>query len=196
MADATSPITPARFAAAIRELPVDSLSIKVKELELSILRLEYSNEEMRPFADGTAEGLTGPDDVCIEAIQENGVVIQRQRERIALVRTEVEARGLNWAEFESSRKTAEARLQEMSEEQIRSGDTAGEARVQEMLKEQTRNGDTGQSSPWTDGTFQTGTISHGMVHMDSQSAETLRNLVNGSTREGESPAAADNGLHL
>lgn len=184
MADATSPITPARFAAAIRELPVDSLSIKVKELELSIVRLEYSNEEMRPFAEGTAEGLTGPDEVCIEAIQENGVVIERQRERIDLVRREVEARGLSWAEFETSRKTAEARVQETEEEeQTRNGDTARQAGA-------------GESSPWTDGTFQTGRISHGVVHMDTQSAEASRTLVNGSTREVESTTAADDGLHL
>ncbi|AEO54123.1 hypothetical protein MYCTH_2296297 [Thermothelomyces thermophilus ATCC 42464] len=108
------PITPERFAAALKDLPLSSLHLKVHELRNSIAHLDYSNEQLRPFAEGIAPmattddpgtpavGTRGvPDQDCVDAIRENEVVIERMQERIRLVRAEVESRGLNWDEFQS-----------------------------------------------------------------------------------------------
>ncbi|SPQ18847.1 34627e8b-f2c2-4524-abe1-f4479ed8da0a [Thermothielavioides terrestris] len=48
------PITPARFAAALKDLPLSSLHLKLLELRNSIAHLDYSNEQLRPYAEGTA----------------------------------------------------------------------------------------------------------------------------------------------
>jgi len=48
----TTPITPARFAAALKELSAENLALKVFELRNSIAHLDYSNAELRPYAEG------------------------------------------------------------------------------------------------------------------------------------------------
>ncbi|KAH6619806.1 hypothetical protein B0J18DRAFT_435032 [Chaetomium sp. MPI-SDFR-AT-0129] len=118
----TLPISPSRFAAALEELPVSTLHLKVLELRNSIAHLDYSNEQLRPFAEGTASTSSSqpqpqsqqtsqsqtqstsetatqtqtpafePDQDCLEAIRENEQVIERMQERIRLVRAEVEGR--------------------------------------------------------------------------------------------------------
>ena len=52
MSSETQPISPARFAAALKDLPASSLALKVLELRNSIAHLDYSNAELKPFADG------------------------------------------------------------------------------------------------------------------------------------------------
>src|SRR5205814_2113918 len=98
MSSMTTPITPQRFAAALTDLPLSSLYLKAAELRNSIAHLDYSNEQLRPFADGSEPSLGGtPDPECADAIRENEAVIARMEERIRLVRREVEeVRGLPW----------------------------------------------------------------------------------------------------
>ena len=91
MSSATQPISPGRFAAALPDLPLSSLHAKAAELQNSIAHLLRSNAQLAPFAaDGDAD--------CAEAIHENSVVVERQRERIELLRREVTGRGFRWAD--------------------------------------------------------------------------------------------------
>ncbi|KAL1844664.1 hypothetical protein VTK73DRAFT_2073 [Phialemonium thermophilum] len=107
MSSESVPITAARFAEAIKDLPLSSLVLKVRELRHNIAHLVYSNEQLQPFAEGTQAALGAsttteapqPDQDCIDAIRENEVVIGRMQERIRLVQMEVESRGVSWAEF-------------------------------------------------------------------------------------------------
>jgi hypothetical protein len=103
MSSATTPISPARFAAALKDLPLSTLHLKAAELRNSIAHLDYSNEQLKPFAEGTNEGNNNgqPDQDCIDAIKENEVVIARMMERIELLKQEVEGRGSSWLEFQS-----------------------------------------------------------------------------------------------
>ncbi|CZT25311.1 uncharacterized protein RCC_11039 [Ramularia collo-cygni] len=87
MSSSSAPISPAAFAAAIHDLPVDALYTKAAELLNQMQHLRDSNAQMQEFAD---------DEVCREAVTENEVVIRRIRERVNLCKTEVEGRGLRW----------------------------------------------------------------------------------------------------
>ncbi|MCJ1287860.1 hypothetical protein MMC26_007212 [Xylographa opegraphella] len=89
MSSHAPPITPARFAAALPDLPLSSLHAKAAELRNSITHLQASNDQLKPFAD---EG----DADCAEAIRENEDVMKRMRERIVLLQAEVEGRGFLW----------------------------------------------------------------------------------------------------
>ena len=91
MSSAAPPITPARFAAALPDLPLSSLHAKAAELRNSIAHLEASNDQLQPFA---GEG----DRDCAEAIRENREVMGRMKERIELLRVEVVRRGYLWTE--------------------------------------------------------------------------------------------------
>lgn len=181
----TRPIAASQFAAALKDLSVGMLHLKVLEIRNSIAHLQYSNDQLRPFAEGisapvnstdptstTAPAVNEPDQDCVEAIAENEQVIERMAERIALVRVEVEDRGLSWTEFESTapeaaqakhdREDAGADHREPMQQPVMNGETAGEGT---------------RLSAWTDGTFQTGTIRNGQVQMDSvpgQSTESSR----------------------
>ncbi|KAJ4163497.1 hypothetical protein LMH87_005220 [Akanthomyces muscarius] len=117
----TTPISPARFAAALKDLSVAMLHLKVLEIRNSIAHLQYSNDQLRPFADGTATAASSgaaaaaaaaspgePDQDCVDAIRENEQVVERMAERIALVRLEVEERGVSWDEFTSKEETEAA----------------------------------------------------------------------------------------
>jgi hypothetical protein len=151
------PISPARFAEAIKDLPLSSLHLKVLELRNSIAHLDYSNEQLRPFAEGREAiggggGAGQPDQDCAEAIAENEAVISRMQERIRLVRVEVEGRGVGWEEFQS-KEEAEAEA-EARQQGLVNGETNGHASDDEH-------------SAWADGTFQTGTIRNGEIHMDA-----------------------------
>ncbi|KAH7328969.1 hypothetical protein B0I35DRAFT_31998 [Stachybotrys elegans] len=190
----TTPITAGRFAAALKDLSVEMLHLKVLEIRNSIAHLQFSNDQLRPFADGsaTAQGAatTGPDPDCVEAIRENEQVIDRMAERVALIRLELEDRGVSWDEF-------------MSKEEVEEAKRGGAPAVN------------GASSPsdaepahaaWSDGTFQTGVIRDGEVHMDQQpgrpsggtlSDEELRRQMEarfGNLEDGDGDS--DGGMHL
>ncbi|KAK8078856.1 hypothetical protein PG994_002663 [Apiospora phragmitis] len=74
------------------------LALKVLEMRNQIAHLDYSNAEMKPFADGVDSA--EPDQICVEGIRENEEVILKVQQRIELVRQEVERRGMNWREFD------------------------------------------------------------------------------------------------
>ena len=93
MSSSATPISPARFAAALSSLPLPNLHLKAAELNNSIAHLEYSNLQLQPLAE---EG----DRDCKEAVEENGGTIARMKERIELLKTEVEGRGFRWGEGE------------------------------------------------------------------------------------------------
>ncbi|TKA56752.1 hypothetical protein B0A49_09498 [Cryomyces minteri] len=97
MSATTTPISAAAFALAIADLPLSNLHFKAAEIRNSIAHLDYSNEQLQPFAD---EG----DSDCADAIRENETVIARMQERIALLRREVEGRGMRWADAETEGK--------------------------------------------------------------------------------------------
>ncbi|XWW92332.1 hypothetical protein V2A60_000255 [Cordyceps javanica] len=243
----TTPITPARFAAALKDLSVPMLHLKVLEIRNAIAHLQYSNDQLRPFAAGTAVAssvavaaaadhhrpassssssssspLPGePDQDCVDAIRENEHVIARMEERIALVRIEVEERGVAWDEFASKEGTEAgvARGREEEEEQQQQQTRrrqrqqqegeGGEGEEEEItgVAAQVNGATAAAASPWTDGTFQTGTIRNGEVRMDAQPGVRL----NGGSLSDEQLRAAmeermrqmtttedddDDGMHL
>ncbi|KAF7912584.1 uncharacterized protein EAF01_001605 [Botrytis porri] len=153
------PISPAAFAEALKDLPMSTLHLKAAELRNSIAHLDYSNEELKPFAEGRApECVDGkPDEDCIDAIRENEIVIARMETRISLLRTEIEARGGVWGEHEAG-------AEPKPEEDVSSPAPAtnGTATANEGSR----------SNPWADGTFTTGRILGGEVVMDSTPAAT------------------------
>lgn len=87
----SQPITPARFAAALKDLSVESLHSKAAEIRNSMAHLKSSNEQLREFA---MEG----DKDCYEAMIENEEVIERMEHRVEMLKAEVEGRGLRWIE--------------------------------------------------------------------------------------------------
>ncbi|KAI9752455.1 MAG: hypothetical protein M1815_000475 [Lichina confinis] len=90
MSASAAPVPTAVFALAIKDLPVGNLYGKAAELDNSILHLRDSIEQLRPFVE---EG----DADCQEAVAENNEVIERMLQRLELLKTEVEGRGLSWA---------------------------------------------------------------------------------------------------
>jgi hypothetical protein len=59
MSSEVTPISPARFAEALKDLPLSTLHLKAAELRNSIAHLDYSNEQLKPFAEGREAGQTG-----------------------------------------------------------------------------------------------------------------------------------------
>lgn len=218
----TTPISAARFAAALPSLSLPLLALKVLEIRNSIAHLQYSNDQLRPFAAADDEE-GGADPVCVDAIRENEAVIERMAERIALIRIEVEdVRGVSWQDFEDkaqmeTRAREEGRLASgQQQQQQREQEEAQGRRHQQQEEEGEVTGIAAQvngveSSPWTDGTFQTGTLRNGEVHMDavpgargangggaggSVSDEQLRAAMEERMRQMTTDEDEDGGLHL
>lgn len=126
---------------------MSSLHLKAAEIRNSIAHLDYSNEELAPFA---AEN----DQDCIEAIRENEGVIARMQERLELLKAEVERRGGVWTEFMTKEEVE--RMVNGTTEDGAEGLNGGGRDV---------NGDR-EHEAWTDGTFTTGRISGGEVFTD------------------------------
>ncbi|KAH7162997.1 hypothetical protein B0J13DRAFT_537511 [Dactylonectria estremocensis] len=160
----TTPISPARFAAALKDLSVGMLHLKVLEIRNSIAHLQYSNDQLKPFAEGSETaadaGGSGPDQDCVDAIRENELVIDRMAERVAIIRAEVEERGLGWNEFQS-RDEAGSKTEDEPE------NINGTAAAPSTLT----SAPGAAGNPWTDGTFQVGTIRNGEIHMDAQPSQ-------------------------
>ncbi|KAI1272713.1 hypothetical protein F5Y07DRAFT_284916 [Xylaria sp. FL0933] len=206
MSSETQPISPARFAEALKDLPASSLALKVLELRNSIAHLDYSNAELKPFADGTMPtldqrgGSAGePDQDCRDAIAENEAVIARMQERIALIRAEVEGRGLDWQEFQGTASTASTVDNEDTPQNTENGtsaqsetDAAAPATsgaVNGHGHSQSQSTTESRHEAWRDGTFQTGTI--------RSDDELLRELLNRVPPENEDQNGdADGGMHL
>jgi hypothetical protein len=94
MSHETHPISPARFASALEDLPLGNLYSKAFEIRNSIAHLQRSNEELQAYSDSQRGG----DADCLEAVRENEAVVERMRERVGLVKREVERRGGRWHE--------------------------------------------------------------------------------------------------
>lgn len=96
MSAESQPITPARFAEAIKDLPLSNLHAKAAELRNSIAHLKSSNAELEKY-------YTESGDVdCATYIAENEVVVEKFEERITLLKAEVEGRGMMWVEEEKN----------------------------------------------------------------------------------------------
>jgi hypothetical protein len=97
------PIDAEQFALAIQDLPVENLYSKANEINNSITHLEGSNRQLQEYSDSIRADATLPEDTreegdkdCLEAIQENLIVINRQKDRVELLKREVERRGGRW----------------------------------------------------------------------------------------------------
>jgi hypothetical protein len=198
------PIPPARFAAALKDLPLSTLHLKAAELRNSIAHLDYSNEQLKPFADGTENG--EPDQDCVDAIRENEIVIERMQERIRLLREEVEGRGSSWMEFRSAEEIAEDGVDgKMDVNEDPSGLVNGTGHAADGEGD-LRMGEEGRSEAWRDGTFQTGRIFNGEVRMDSNAGtngtggrlddETLRRAMEERMRALGEESDEEDGMHL
>jgi hypothetical protein len=94
MSHEARPISPTRFASALEDLPLANLYSKALEIRNSIAHLQRSNEELQEYSDSQPGG----DEDCLEAVRENEIVIGRMKERVELVKREVERRGGRWHE--------------------------------------------------------------------------------------------------
>lgn len=182
------------------------LHLKVLEIRNSIAHLQYSNDQLKPFAEGTSVALGGdstsstsaePDQDCIDAIKENELVIDRMAERLAIVRVEVEDRGISWTEFQSQDEVSAATSTDAGVEGIE------EAAINGLVNGELAAGQPGETrhSAWTDGTFQTGTISNGQVRFDTQPTEQTTPAGDDaaqSTTQGQEGQdnTEEDGLHL
>ncbi|TLD34357.1 hypothetical protein E2P81_ATG04522 [Venturia nashicola] len=100
MSATATPIPPSQFALAIKDLPLPNLHFKAAEIRNQIAHLTSSNEQLVEFAD---------DEDCKEAFAENEVVIGRMKERLDLLKAEVEGRGNLWIE-DSDEKDDEIKM--------------------------------------------------------------------------------------
>ncbi|WQF78155.1 Putative translation machinery-associated protein [Colletotrichum destructivum] len=190
----THPISPARFAEAVRDLSLATLHLKALEIRNSILHLQYSNAQLKPYAEGAATTLDAadaslgrPDPDCVEAIRENDVVIARMEERVQIIREEVEGRGHSWNEFRS-KEEVESEQQAGAANGVNGTTTAtttnglGAARAEEERiagqsaqaaneSSTTTTTAASQHPAWLDGTFQMGTIRNGEIHLDTTPAQ-------------------------
>jgi len=103
MTTLTDPISPARFALALQDLSLASLHSKAAELRNSLYHLRHSNAQLQHFADAG-----DPD--CREAIAENKVVMERFRERVELLKAEVERRGMPWVNWDEEGAVDEKKM--------------------------------------------------------------------------------------
>lgn len=99
MSTESLPINPAAFAEAITELPLSAVYGKVSELRNSITHLHRSNLELRIFLLESQD--TEEEKKEIEGyVNENETVIDSMKERLLLLKKELENRSQEWIEVE------------------------------------------------------------------------------------------------
>lgn len=135
MSSTSLPITHARFAAALTDLPLSALHAKISELKNSIAHLEKSNAELEEYV------RQENDKDCYEALMENKDVMARMQERIELVKREiVEVRGLPLGPEEGGEKAVEngdgAQGQRQVDEQ---GEQGGQGQAGTVTQAQSRS---------------------------------------------------------
>jgi hypothetical protein len=167
------PIEPAAFAAAIKDLPVSTLQLKAVEIRNSIAHLDYSNEQLKPFTEGPER-----DEICIESIAENEAVLARQAERLALLREEVERRGLRWTDV-SEAMAREGNDSRPSTNGVASVD-AEQGHNVDIVSASSSTRHVGDGA-WADGTLSTGRLVNGELVMDPEAGRSRRSAdeVNG-----------------
>jgi hypothetical protein len=187
MSGQARPISPTSFAVAIHDLALANLYGKVSELRNQLAHLDYSNQEMQPFAEGTAPGITEPDKDCIAAIEENEIVIKRIVERLALLRAEIEGRGNAWLDGRDGEELRLANGHATEEERRAMADEPI------VVNEDAADG---RSEAWRDGTFTTGRIVNGEVVMDGTDETIAEPRQQGESRTAENDEPEDEGIHL
>ncbi|KAJ5855798.1 uncharacterized protein N7529_009742 [Penicillium soppii] len=103
MSTESLPITPGAFAEAIKELPLAVLYSKVSELTNSIAHLDRSNSELRAYLAESNDSEEEKKEIQ-EYVSENDGVAVSMKERIGLLKTEVENRGQPWIELEELKR--------------------------------------------------------------------------------------------
>ncbi|TQS35611.1 hypothetical protein Golomagni_03964 [Golovinomyces magnicellulatus] len=152
MSDQALPISLDRFKEALQSLPTQTLQLKEAEIQNSIAHLNYSNEQLKPYALGHEESMNfQPDQDCIDALKENEIVLVRFRDRIELVRKELERRGINWPNFQGDKGSR----RETENMNIPPNDSTNPNKLVTG---------TGKSNAWEDGTITTGRIVNGDLH--------------------------------
>jgi len=133
------PITAAAFAAALTDLPVENLYAKAFELNNSIAHLQHSNTQLQEYSDSIKNDTSLAEDVrrdgdrdCEDAIRENDIVIARQKERVGLLKAEVERRGGRWHEAGGTEEEANGHAGE--EEEVVSARAPGGRLTDEELR--------------------------------------------------------------
>ena len=135
MSNEARPISPSRFASALADLPLANLYSKAFEIRNSIAHLQRSNEELQAYSDSQPGG----DEDCLDAVRENEMVIARMRERVGLVKREVENRGGRWHE-------AEIEVDDMDPEHTKGGGLGTELANGVANGNQGGHGDAGQGN--------------------------------------------------
>lgn len=143
------PIDTEQFALAIQDLPVENLYSKANEINNSITHLEGSNKQLQEYSDSIRTDTSLPESTrqegdkdCLEAIQENLIVISRQKDRIGLLKREVERRGGRWhggGEDESNRETNRHDAQRTQPTATNGASTTGGRLTDEQLQQQLRD---------------------------------------------------------
>jgi predicted RNase H-like nuclease (RuvC/YqgF family) len=106
MSTESLPITPGAFAEAIKELPLAVLYNKVSELTNSIAHLYRSNSELRAYLAESDDSEEDKKEIQ-KYVDENEVVAASMKERIELLKTEVENRGQPWIELEELKRVGD-----------------------------------------------------------------------------------------
>ena len=172
MSSNATPISPARFAAALTPLPLSNLYLKAAEIRNSITHLKYSNLQLQPLAED------GGDPECKAAIEENKLTIARMEERIQLLKVEIESRGFNWAE-QAPRND--------------SGDGEQNGAVRTEVVEYSNEGRS-EAARMTQVSMEDNRLMNGDEHRrlaDEELARRLQERMNGDMLDSE-----DDGLHL
>jgi len=157
MTSETRPISPNSFATAIEDLPVETLYSKAVEINNSVAHLGRSNWMLQEYSDSIkndqsldAETRQHGDKDCLEAIRENEVVIERQQERVRLLKAEVERRGQRWHEAEpkergtsngSTDQTASAGSRDVPVPRIQTSTHLTDAELRRQIRARLREGD-------------------------------------------------------
>ncbi|RDA84660.1 hypothetical protein CP532_3514 [Ophiocordyceps camponoti-leonardi (nom. inval.)] len=175
----TTPISPSRFAAALVDLSPGMLHLKLLEIRNSVAHLQYSNDQLKPFAEAET-----PDQDCVDALRENDVVIDRMAERVALIRVDVERRGLCWSDFNVDDPPPPP---DQAEDAAAAAAAAGDdANV--------------PHAAWSDGTFQTGSLTNGEVRLHDASEAPSSHTTEHPAGQNPPPAdehdQGDGGMHL
>ena len=137
-------ISAGQFALAIEDLPVENIYAKAHEINNSIMHLENSNKQLQEYSDSIRADTSLPDNTredgdkdCLEAIQENEIVIQRQKERVDLLKQEVERRGGRWHGGDANGKANGDAEQEVPTTTATNGPTSTGGRLtDEQLRQQ------------------------------------------------------------
>jgi len=105
MSTESLPITPGAFTEAIKELPLAVLYSKVSELTNSIAHLHRSNAELRAYLADTNDSEEDKKELENYVAENEGVAVS-MKERIELLKTEVENRGQPWIELDELKRVA------------------------------------------------------------------------------------------